>query len=119
MSGKLIIRTDIGIEAPRGQARFERDGRVAARLLAIDNELSGISRAEAARTTGKDRQTLRDWMVHFNAGGLDGVRDRKRPDPNRFWTKASRMCCAALSYEAPIRIATVHPLALRRHLSRL
>ena len=118
MSGKLIIRTNISIETLRRQARFERDGRVAARLLAIANALSGMSRAEAARTTGMDRQTLRDWVVRFNAGGL-GLRDRKRPDPNRFWTKASRMCCAALSYEAPIRIATVHPLALRRHLSRL
>lgn len=92
MSGKLIIRTDIGIETLRRQARFERDGRVAARLLAIANALSGMSRTEAARTAGMDRQTLRGWVVRFNAGGSMAFAIASAPARNRFWTKASRLC---------------------------
>ena len=26
-----------------------------------------------------DRQTLRDWVVRYNAEGVDGLRDRERP----------------------------------------
>jgi transposase len=28
-----------------------------------------------------DRQTLRDWVHRYNAEGLDGLRDRRRPGP--------------------------------------
>lgn len=101
MSGKLIIRTDIGIETLRRQARFERDGRVAARLLAIANALSGMSRTEAARTAGMDRQTLRDWVVRFNAGGLDGLRDRKRPGPQSFLDEGQQAVLRGIVLRGP------------------
>ena len=35
----------------------------------------GMSRADAARVGGMDRQTLRDWVRRFNAGGPYGLRD--------------------------------------------
>ncbi|WP_036789862.1 helix-turn-helix domain-containing protein, partial [Pleomorphomonas koreensis] len=81
MSGKLIIRTDISVETLRRRARLERDGRVATRLLAIANALDGMSRAEAARAAGMDRQALRDWVIRFNAEGIAGLCDRKRSGP--------------------------------------
>lgn len=84
MSSKLIIRTDIDVETLRRRARFERDGRIAARLLAIANALDGMSRADAARAAGMDRQTLRDWVLRFNAEGVDGLCDRKRPGGRSF-----------------------------------
>lgn len=84
MSSKLTIRTDIDVETLRRRARLERDGRVAARLLAIANALDGMSRAEAARAAGMDRQTLRDWVIRFNAAGIDGLGDRKRPGSKPF-----------------------------------
>ncbi len=37
-----------------------------------------MSRTEAARVGGMDRQTLRDWAHRFNAEGPDGLRDRRR-----------------------------------------
>jgi len=46
--------------------------------LAIANALDGMSRADAARSAGMDRQTLRDWVLRYNAHGLDGLADRKR-----------------------------------------
>ena len=55
----------------------------ARRLLAIALILDGASRAEAARSTGMDRQTLRDWVHRFNAAGPDGLVDRKAPGRQR------------------------------------
>ncbi len=50
-------------------------------MLAIALVLEGASRAEAARTCGMDRQTLRDWAHRYNAGGLAGLYDRPQPGP--------------------------------------
>ena len=55
----------------------------ARRLLAIALILEGASRAVAARSTGMDRQTLRDWVHRFNAAGPSGLVDRKAPGPQR------------------------------------
>ncbi len=55
----------------------------ARRLLAIALILEGASRAAAARSTGMDRQTLRDWVHRFNAAGPDGLVDRKAPGRQR------------------------------------
>src|SRR5436305_14511640 len=63
----------------RELARRERDGRVSARLLALANALDGMSREDAARVAGMDRQTLRDWVHRYNAEGVEGLRDRPRP----------------------------------------
>jgi transposase len=63
----------------RALARRERDGRVSARLLALADALDGMSRDEAARAAGMDRQTLRDWLHRYNAEGIAGLRDRSRP----------------------------------------
>src|SRR4051794_26134107 len=65
----------------RALARRERDGRVSSRLLALANASDGMSRDEAARAAGMDRQTLRDWVHRYNAEGVEGLRDR--PPPGR------------------------------------
>src|SRR3954465_13094721 len=62
----------------RALARRERDGRVSARLLALADALDGMSRDQAARAAGMDRQTLRDWGHRYNAAGVEGPRDRAR-----------------------------------------
>lgn len=74
----LAIRTDIEVETLRRHARQEADGRVARRLLAIANALSGMSREAAAQAAGMDRQTLRDWVRRYNAGGIENLADRPR-----------------------------------------
>ena len=45
----------------------------ARRLLAIAAVLEGASRKEAAKIGGRDRQTLRDWVIRFNEQGADGL----------------------------------------------
>jgi transposase len=72
----LPIRSDLSSTDLRRLARGERDGRVSRRLLAIANALEGMSRAQAARLAGMDRQTLRDWVIRYNDAGVEGLGDR-------------------------------------------
>ena len=65
----------------RALARRETRPRVAPRLYAIAHVLDGMSRAEAARLCGMERQALRDAMARFNADGLAGLVDRPRARP--------------------------------------
>jgi putative transposase len=71
----LGIRRDRTPTALRKLAKAEANPRVARRLLAIANALSGMSRKEAAEAAGMDRQTLRDWVIRYNGHGLDGLYD--------------------------------------------
>jgi transposase len=49
------------------------------RLLAIANALEGMTRAEAARLAGMERQALHDAVLRFNAEGPEGLHDKPRP----------------------------------------
>jgi transposase len=71
----LSIRKDRTPAVLRKLAKAETDRRVARRLLGIANALSGMSRKEAGEAAGMDRQTLRDWVIRYNAHGLDGLHD--------------------------------------------
>lgn len=59
------------------------------RALAMALVLEGKTRMEAARSTGMDRQTLRDWVHRYNELGLEGLRNRANPGaPPRKLTQA-------------------------------
>ena len=60
----------------RKLAKAEPNARVSRRLLAIANALSGMSRKEAAEAAGMDRQALRDWVIRYNAHGIEGLADQ-------------------------------------------
>jgi transposase len=85
----------------RALARRERDGRVSARLLALANALDGMSRDEAARAAGMDRQTLRDRVRRYNAEGVAGLRDRPRPGRPRGLDEGRQAALKALVLERP------------------
>jgi transposase len=78
-----VAITRAGLDA--GELRREagrcRDARAARRMLALALVLEGASRVAAARCAGMDRQTLRDWVHRYNAEGIEGLRDRRRPGP--------------------------------------
>ena len=76
-----ITRKEPGAVELRREAKRCRDAKAARRMLALALVLEGRSRAEAARAAGMDRQTLRDWVHRYNAEGLDGLSDRRRPGP--------------------------------------
>ena len=74
-----ITRRELSAEELRGHARRAVDGDQACRLVALALVLEGASRTAAARAGGMDRQTLRDWVIRYNAEGVEGLRDRTRP----------------------------------------
>ena len=74
----LPIRRDRTPVSLRMWARRAHDPRAAPRAFAIANALEGMSRAEAARLAGMERQALRDAVVRYNAESVSGLSDRPR-----------------------------------------
>ncbi len=140
MGVALAIRDDLTPEALRRWARGEPTRRAALRMLAIANALEGLSRAEAARLAGMERQALRDAVVRYNAEGIAGLYDRPKsgrpqrlgeaeqaalaarvftgPDPERdgvsAWTRADLCGWLEARFGKPF-----HPSSLSRVLKRL
>lgn len=97
----LEIRTDRSVAELRRLARRETNGRVASRLHALANALSGMSRAQAAEAAGMDRQTLRDWVVRYNAEGPSGLRDRPKGHPKPRLSEGEQASLAAAIFRGP------------------
>ena len=140
MGVALTIRDDLTPTALRRKARHEPNRRAALRMLAIANALEGMSRAEAARLAGMERQALRDAVLRYNVEGVAGLYDRPKlgrpprlseaeqavlaarvftePDPKRdgpaAWTRAD--LCGWLEGRFG---KTFHPSSLSRVLRRL
>ena len=74
-----ITRGDLSASELRLAAQRSKDSCQARRLLALAQVLDGHPRGEAARAGGMDRQTLRDWVHRYNAEGIEGLCDRRRP----------------------------------------
>ena len=62
-------------------APSSKDGPQSRCLLALALVKEGMSRGEAARRCGMDRQTLRNWVHRFNAEDPEGLRNRPSPGP--------------------------------------
>lgn len=97
----LLICDDISSVALRRLARREPDRAAAARMLAIANALEGMSRAEAARLAGMERQALRDAVVRYNAEGLMGLHNRARPPRPGKLDPAELRALSALILDGP------------------
>ena len=74
-----ITRTEHTAAELREFAASSRDGAQVRRLLALALILEGRSRTEAAEQSGMDRQTLRDWVHHYNDEGVEGLKSRGGP----------------------------------------
>lgn len=79
MVAVALTRLELGAAELRLRATRTSDADAVRRLLAIALLLEGSSREAAARATGMDRQTLRDWVHRYNAQGPSGLSDRKAP----------------------------------------
>jgi transposase len=75
MGSPIDLRTDYSPPQLRQLAKRSRNTNQSRRLLSLAAVLDGMSRGEAARIGGMDRQTLRDWVHRFNAQGPDGLKD--------------------------------------------
>jgi transposase len=75
----VITRDEFSAEELRAKARRERDGRIRVRMLMIAHMLDGVDREAAARMVGLARQASYDWPKRYNAEGIAGLGDRRRP----------------------------------------
>ena len=104
MGAALEIRSDLASPAQlRRLARRERNPRTATRMLAIAGALEGMSRAEAARLAGMERQALRDAVLRFNTEGLAGLRDRPKPGRPPALTDAEQAVLLDAVFRGPDR----------------
>ena len=97
----LPIRGDMPAAELRRLARREKDRAAAARMQAIAGALEGLSRAEAARLAGMERQALRDAVLRYNAGGLAGLHDRPRPGRRPRLTEEQRTALRQVVLDGP------------------
>ena len=101
MGAALPIRDDLTAEVLRWHARHEANRRAALRMLAIANAREGMSRAEAARLVGMERQALRDAVVRYDAEGLAGLHDRPKPGRPERLSEAEQAAVAARVFRGP------------------
>src|SRR5258705_6245225 len=78
-AGIAITRLDLTASGLRAAARRAKNVSAARRMLCLAMLLDGSDRKTAAEACGMDRQTLRDWVHRYNAEGLRGLYDLKRP----------------------------------------
>lgn len=99
----ILLRDDYDAASLRALARRSRDVRQTRRLLALAAVYDGMSRAEAARVGGMDRQTLRDWAHRFNGEGPDGLKNRAGAGRRRRLSDAQMQELATIVETGPDR----------------
>ena len=79
MAAAVQLRRDFTAEELRELAKGTRDANQTRRLLALAEIYDGRSRTETARLGGVGLQTVRDWVLAFNAEGPEGLVNGKAP----------------------------------------
>ena len=101
----IPLRTDFDATTVRAAARRSKDAAQTRRLLALASIYEGATRTQAAAIGGVTLQIVRDWVVKFNAGGPDGLIDRKAPGQPSRLTDAHRVAVMAMLESGPIPAA--------------
>jgi transposase len=101
MSTPVSLRGDFDGPMLRALALSEKVGSVTRRLLALVTIYDGGTRADAARLGGVGPQTVRDWVLRFNAKGLDGLVDGKSTGRPSLLDDAQRRALVAMVEAGP------------------
>lgn len=102
MAAAVGLRFDYSAAGLRALARTSRDGNYVRRLLTMATIYEGGTRSEAARVGGVGLQTVRDWVLRFNAAGPDGLVDGVPPGGIPLLNDAQRRALAAIVESGPI-----------------
>lgn len=102
MGSPVPLRDDFDAAALRALAKRTRDADQGRRLLALAAIYDGGSRGDAARIGCVGLQTVRDWVLRFNAAGLDGLIDGKAPGQTPKLDDAQRQALFRIVEEGPI-----------------
>lgn len=79
MATAVRVRKDYNAAQLRALAKRSDDAAQTRRLLGLAAVYDGGSRSDAAKIGGVGLQTVRDWVLAFNAEGPAGLVDRKAP----------------------------------------
>ncbi len=102
MATPISLRRDFDGPMLRALALSEKVGSVTRRLLALVTIYDGGTRADAARLGGVGPQTLRDWVLRFNAMGPGGLLDGKSTGRPSLLDDAQRRALVAMVEAGPI-----------------
>jgi putative transposase len=90
MPAAVRLRDDYSAKEVRRLAARCKDANRSRRLLAIAAIYDGMNRGEAARIGGMERQTLRDWVIRFNARGPESLVNQPAPG-RQSWLNADQL----------------------------
>ncbi len=102
MGAAVGLRDDFDGPALRVLAKATKGAAHARRLLAVAEIYDGGARSDAARIGGVGLQTVRDWVLRFNAHGPDGLIGGKAPGNRPKLDAAQRKALAAIVASGPI-----------------
>ncbi len=96
-----ITRDDYTAAELREAATHSNDADATRRMLALALVLEGYKRGEAGKLCGMDRQTLRDWVLRYNAEGIAGLCNRIAAGPKPRLTPQQEAAVAELVRKGP------------------
>jgi transposase len=102
MASAVVLRDDFDGAGLRRLARLSGDANQVRRLLALAVIYDGGSRCAAADVGGVGLQTVRDWVLRFNANGPLGLLDGKAPGPRPVLGAEHKQALAAVIEQGPI-----------------
>ena len=101
----VVLRRDFDGKALRRLARGAQDAGQARRLLALAAIYDGASRSAASEIGDVSLQTVRDWVLRFNAEGPDGLIDGQAPGHPTKLNDAQRRALKEIVEQGPIPAA--------------
>ena len=102
MAAAVRVRGDYDARRLRELAKRSGDAAQTRRLLALAAIYDGDSRTEAARIGGVGLQTVRDWVLAFNAEGPAGLINGKATGNRPLLNDEQRQVLLRLVEEGPI-----------------
>ena len=102
MAAPVRLRTDFEAATLRRLAKTAHDPHQSRRLLALAVIYEGGSRSDAARIADVGLQTVRDWVLRFNAHGPQGLINRKAPGQTPRLNQAQRRALQQVVEHGPI-----------------
>src|SRR5437016_4780373 len=101
MGAAVGLRGDYAAGQLRGLAKRSVDAAQTRRLLALAAIYEGGSRTEAAKIGGVGLQTVRDWVLAFNAEGPGGLINGKAPGNASLLNDEQRQALARIVEDGP------------------
>ncbi|MDP6563511.1 MAG: IS630 family transposase [Alphaproteobacteria bacterium] len=102
MGAAIALREDYEARDLRRLAKRSKDAAQSRRLLALAEIYAGGSRTAAAQLGDVALQSVRDWVLRFNAKGPDGLIDGKAPGKPAKLNDSQRQALAAIVEAGPI-----------------